>query len=200
MNRREYLKNTALFLGYAVSASALAETFMACRSERTVNLDWKPTFLTQNQAFTLGEMAETILPKTNTPGAKEIGVPQFIDSVLKKLLSKTEQEDFTKGLEALEKTCQNDYGKYFNECAQAQREELLLKMDKAAGKFPPSAWGITLVKNPDPVVFFRRLKALTITAYFTSEKIGKEILAYDQIPGSYVACMPLNGQNVWSGE
>jgi Gluconate 2-dehydrogenase subunit 3 len=200
MDRREYLKNTALFLGYAVSASTLAETFIACKSERTVNLDWKPTSLTQNQAFTLGEMAETILPKTSTPGAKEIGVPQFIDSVLKKLLSPAEQEDFTKGLEALEKTCQSDYGKYFNECTQAQREELLLKMDKAAGKFPPSAWGITLVKNPDPISFFRSLKALTITAYFTSEKIAKDILVFDQIPGSYIGCMPFTGQNVWSGE
>jgi Gluconate 2-dehydrogenase subunit 3 len=200
MNRREYLKNSALFIGYAVSASALSETFIACKSERKVNLDWKPTFLTQNQAKTLGEMTETILPKTATPGAKEIGVPQFIDSVLKKLLSPGEQEDFKKGLEALEETCQNENGKYFDECTQAQREALLLKMDKAAGKLPPSAWGITLVKNPDPVVFFRRLKALTITAYFTSEKIGKEVLVYDQIPGAFIGCMPLNGQNVWSGE
>jgi hypothetical protein len=201
MNRREYIKNTALFLGYAVSATALSDTFIACKSERTVNLDWKPTFLTQNQARTLGEIAETILPKTKTPGAKEIGVPQFIDSVLKKLLSPAEQEDFKKGLEALESTCQSTYGKYFDECTQPQRAELLLKMDKAAAKLPPSAWGITLVKNPDPVVFFRRVKALTVSAYFTSEKIGKEILAYDPIPGPFVGCMPLTaGQNVWSGE
>ncbi len=98
MNRREYLKNTALFLGYAVSSSALTATFIACKSERQVQLDWKPTFLTPNQAKTLGEMTETILPKTSTPGAKEIGVPQFIDSVLKNLLSEAEQQDFKKGL------------------------------------------------------------------------------------------------------
>ncbi|MEY4936475.1 MAG: hypothetical protein RIS64_2834, partial [Bacteroidota bacterium] len=50
------------------------------------------------------------------------------------------------------------------------------------------------------VVFFRRVKAFTIIAYFTSEKIGKEHLVYDPVPGPFIACMPLNGQLAWSGE
>jgi hypothetical protein len=203
MNRREYLKNTALLLGYAVSASALTSAFIACNSERQVQLDWKPTFLTPNQAKTLGEMTETILPKTATPGAKEIGVPQYIDSVLKNLLSEAEQQDFKKGLESLEKLCQKTHGNSFEACTPAQREALLLQMDKEAAKFPPSLWGGIPMSSKavaTPVVFFRRLKALTIMAYFTSEKIGKEHLAYDPVPGDFVACMPLNGQRVWSGE
>jgi Gluconate 2-dehydrogenase subunit 3 len=207
MNRREYLKNTALFLGYAVSASALTATFIACKNERQVQLDWKPTFLTPNQAKTLGEMTETILPKTSTPGAKEIGVPQFIDSVLKNLLSEAEQQDFKKGLESLEQVCQKTNGKYFDECTLAQRETLLSQMDKAAVKLPPMSFGGVSMANKDkgtadaPAIFFKRLKSLTVMAYFTSEKIGKEHLAYDPVPGDFIACMPLNAAQVsWSGE
>ncbi len=200
MNRREYLKNTALLVGYAVSASALSETFMACKTERVVNLDWQPVFLNKFQANTLSEMTETILPKTATPGAKEIGVPQFIDKVLKDLLSEDEQQDFMKGLQSLDDICMGNYGKYFEACTKEQKEQILLKMDRDAAKLPPSVWGITLVEKPDPVMFYRRVKALTISAYFTSEKIGKEVLVYDPIPGEYIGCMPFTGQNVWSGE
>jgi predicted HD phosphohydrolase len=172
---------------------------MACNSDRQVQLDWKPTFLTANQAKTLGEMTETILPKTSTPGAKEIGVPQFIDSVLNQLLSEADQQDFKKGLEALEKVCQKTNGKYFDECTPAQREALLLQMDKEAAKYPSSLFGgVSLSEKA--VVFFRRVKAFTIIAYFTSEKIGKEHLVYDPVPGPFIACMPLNGQLAWSGE
>ena len=84
MNRRTAIKNTALMFGYAITAGALTETFIACKNEaRTVNLPWKPEFLTTNQANTLAELTETILPRTTTPGAKDVGVPQFIDKVLK---------------------------------------------------------------------------------------------------------------------
>lgn len=200
MNRREYLKNTALLLGYAVSASALAETFIACKHEREINLNWEPVFLSKAQAQTLSDLTETILPKTATPGAKEIGVPQFIDKVLKDLLSEAEQQDFIKGLESLQDMSKSNYGKYFEECPLSQKEELLLKLDRDAPKFAPSVWGITLVEKPDPVVFFRRVKALTISAYFTSEKIAKETLMYDPIPGHYEGCIVYAGQNVWSGE
>ena len=87
MNRRIAIKNTALFFGYAVTVGALTDTFIACRNEtRNVTLDWKPEFLTANQANTLAEMTETILPRTKTPGAKDIGVPQFIESCHKVFL------------------------------------------------------------------------------------------------------------------
>jgi hypothetical protein len=199
MNRRTAIKNTALMFGYAITAGALTETFISCKNEpRAVNLAWKPEFLTVQQANTLAEMTETILPRTATPGAKDIGVPQFIDKVLKKLLSEAEQKDFVAGLEKLEETCKSTNGKYFDECTPAQREALLLKMDKEAAKFPPNMWGITLVKNPDPITFYRRLKGLTLMAYFTSEKVSKELLVYEPVPGKYYGAVPYKGQNSWS--
>lgn len=188
MQRREALKHTALFFGYAVSTAALTETFVAC--SREAKLDWKPEFLSANQANTVAEMAETILPKTKTPGAKELGVPQFVDKMVKDLLSKEEQQDFVAGLEKVDDTSKGVYGKAFTELTTQQREELLLKLDREAAKLPPSVWGIRLAP-PSPTAFFRRLKELTLLGYYTSQKVGKEILSFDPLPGGFTACMPL---------
>ncbi|MBO0948635.1 gluconate 2-dehydrogenase subunit 3 family protein [Fibrella forsythiae] len=195
MNRRNALKTSALFMGYTVSAAALTETFIACAKE--AHLDWKPIFLTNNQANTIAEITETILPKTTTPGAKELGVPQFVDKMLKELLSEADQKDFLAGLDTLEDRCKSANGQSFVDCTPAQREAFLLTLDKEAAPFPPSLWGITL-KPAGPPAFYRRLKSLTLLGYYTSEKIGKEVLAYDPVPGPFIACMPLNGQNAWN--
>ena len=196
MNRRDILKSSALFLGYAVSTAALSETFMACSKE--AQLDWKPTFLSNSQAASMAEITETILPKTKTPGAKELGVPQFIDKMLKDLLSAEEQKDFLAGLEKLEEDCDKAYGKSFVECTPQQRQEFLTKLDTEAEKLPPSVWGIRLAP-PSPTPFFRRVKELTLLGYFTSQKIGKEVLSFDPMPGGYIACMPLAaGMNAWN--
>ena len=196
MNRREYIKNTGLFLGYAVSVSAVSDLLISCQNE--AKLVWKPVFLSNNQANTIAEMAETILPKTATPGAKDLGVPQFIDKMLKELLTEADQKEFVEGIESLDERCKKDYGKVFVKCEQMQKEEILTKLDKEASKFPPNLWGIVLVEKPDPIIFFRRMKSLTLMGYFTSEKVGKEILRYDPVPGTYIGCMPLNGMNSWT--
>lgn len=196
MQRRDALKNTALFFGYAVSVSALSETFVAC--SRQASLSWKPEFLTTNQANTVAEITETILPKTQTPGAKELGVPQFVDKMLKDLLSEDEQKDFLAGLDTFDKACEEATGKSFAECTEKQRQDFLLQQDKEAAKLPPSVWGIRLAA-PAPTAFFRRLKELTLLGYFTSEKVGKTMLGYDPIPGHYIACMPLaENQKAWN--
>lgn len=196
MNRREILKSSALFLGYAVSTTALSQTFLACTQD--AKLAWKPVFLTNNQAASIAEITETILPKTKTPGAKELGVPQFVDKMLQDLLSQEEQKDFVAGLEKLEEECKKTHGKSFVECTPQQREAFLTQLDKEAEALPPSVWGIRLAP-PSPTPFFRRLKELTLLGYFTSQKIGKEVLGYDPIPGAYIACMPLApGMNAWN--
>lgn len=197
MTRRDALKTSGLVLGYAVSASTLSALFLRCQAEAK-KADWKPVFLSPEQAHSIGEIAETILPKTDTPGAKELGVPQFIDLILKELSSPEDQADFVAGLKQLEADCEDAYGKPFADCSVQQREEFLLKLDTEAAKSPPSVWGITLAP-PSPTPFFRRLKGMTLFGYFTTEKVGKEILSYDPIPGEYIGCLPLSEVgNAWT--
>ena len=196
MNRREILKSGTLFFGYAVSTAALSELFVSCSADK--KLDWQPTFLDNHQANVISEMTERILPKTKTPGAKELGVDKFIDKMLKDLLSPAEQKDFVKGLEVFEETFEKENNKKFLEATPQQQEDFLRKMDKEAAKLPATIWGIALTK-PTPVPFFRRVKELTLLGYFTSEKIGKNVLSFDPTPGGFIACMPLSQVgNAWN--
>ncbi len=202
MNRRDYIKNCALLFGYAVSAGAMSDMIISCRNEAkasaAANLGWKPVFLSPNQANTIAEMAETICPKTTTPGAKELGVPQFIDKSLKELFTEEDQKSFLKGVDDVDDRCKSAYGKFFVDCDQKQREAILTKLDAESPKFPPNLWGIVLVEKPEPITFFRKMKNLTLAAYFTSDKIIKEVLVYDPIPGTFIGCMPANNMNNWS--
>ena len=86
MDRREALKRTAWIMGGVVSAPAIMGVLKGCVAKPTI--DWKPVFLSEDQGILVSEVAEIIIPKTDTPGAKETGVPGFIDLMLKHLTIK----------------------------------------------------------------------------------------------------------------
>lgn len=196
MTRREYIQSTIVSLGYVASVGTIANLLLSCQQQ--ADLSWKPVFLSNNQANLLAEITETILPKTKTPGAKDLGVPQFIDQLITKVMTKAEQKEFTDGLEDLDQQCKSANGKTFVECDTATRTSFLKALDASAGTFSPSVWGIQLIENPKPVKFFRKLKSLTLMSYYTSEKVGKEILVYNPVPGKYDACIPYSGQHTSS--
>lgn len=196
MNRREYLKQTALFLGYALSATTVSDVMLACKSQ--VNIEWKPVFFTPEQANLIAEIAETILPKTDTPGAKELGVPQFIDKIISLTRNEAGQQDLIAGMEAFEQAAKDKFGKAFVELDVSQRREFLIEQDKNSPPFPVSMWGIILDPNPKPITFYRGIKSMVLTGYFSSEKIGEEVLVYRPVPGQYAGCVPYEGQNAWA--
>ena len=81
MDRRKALQRTAFLLGGAVSASIISGVMSGCQAEKVP--DWQPEFLDKDQALLVSELAETILPETETLGAKSIGVPEYIDIIVK---------------------------------------------------------------------------------------------------------------------
>lgn len=198
MNRRDAIKSSALFLGYAATAGAFAQIFTACQNEPKAAAGAAGGFFNAEQMELLGEITETILPKTTTPGAKDMNVPAFIDKSVKTLMKPEEQQEWAAGLKKLDDDCKAKTGKSFVQCSPEARSAYLLEIDKTAGAYPPSVWGISLVANPEPVAFFRHLKSMTLFGYFTSQKIYTEVLRYDPVPGAYLGCIPLEGQNSWA--
>lgn len=196
MNRREAIKNQGLMIfGTAVSASVWSGLYLSCRTEP--GLSWEPVFFSADQASLLSAITETILPNTQTLGAIDTGVPQFIDKVVASLLHPDTQQKILDGLNQVNDLAKTNYGKIFPDCSNDERSSLLLELDRQAGTYPLSLWGITLEKGKT-VGFFRDLKSLTLMAYFTSEEIGKGVLRYDPVPGEYQACLPLDGLNSWT--
>jgi hypothetical protein len=189
MNRRDALKNTLLAMGYTISVPSVITIFNSCNNSDPQK--WQPQFFSAGQASLIGELAETILPKTNTPGAKDLKIDQFIDQFIKQVFSKEDQQLFLKGIDDFEKECRNINGKDFGKCSIEERNQLLKELEANSPKTSLSIWGIDM-KNGGPLTFYRRAKELTLLGYFTSREIAKEVLVYDPVPGVYTGDIPLS--------
>ncbi len=182
IDRREALRKTALLMGAAVSASALTGILQGCKA--TPELTYKPQFFTEDQARIITEVAEIIIPKTDTPGAKDVGVPGFMDLMLKDCYKKEDQDRFIAGLTAFDEEAKKAYGDSFIYCKPEQQVELVTKVHGAAlaeSKANKEA------KRP----FILMAKELTLLGFFTSEPGATQVLQYVAVPGSYKGCIPL---------
>jgi len=183
MDRREALRKTALLMGAAVSATALAGIMQGCKA--TPELTYVPSFFTEEQARIVSELAQTIIPKTDTPGAKEAGVPGFIDQILKECYKKEDQDKFITGLTEFEAAAKAAHGDSFI-YLDAEKQLAFVKAQNEAA--------VTAVKaDPSqPRPFILTAKELTLLGFFTSEPGATQVLQYEAVPGSYKGCIPLS--------
>lgn len=182
IDRREALKKTALLMGAAVSASALTGILQGCKA--TPELLYTPVFFTPDQARIVTEVAEIIIPKTDTPGAKDAGVPGFIDTMLKDCYKKEDQDRFLAGLTSFEEEAKKAYGDSFIYCKPEQQVEHVKKTHEAALKEMKEN---KEAKRP----FILMAKELTLLGFFTSEPGATQVLQYIAVPGAYKGCVPL---------
>ena len=178
MNRRDAIKRTSLLLGGALSASVITGVLNGCQP--SLEPDWLPQILSPEQAALVEGVTERILPGTDTPGAKEVGVTEFIDLMLKDAFSEKEQAAFLTGVNSIEQQCVELNGRPFLKCKQEEQDELLKSMDASAYEGP---------EDMEPKPFFRQLKELTLLGYFTSERIMNEVLNFNPVPGAYQGCI-----------
>jgi hypothetical protein len=179
MNRREAIKRTALLMGGTLSASAMLGVLNGCKAEPAI--DWAPQFFTPEEGSLVETIAERIIPRTDTPGAKDAGVPAFIDAMMKDFYGEKERNAFREALKKVDVDAKAAHGKIFSKLAPEQQDELLKKYDQEA--FDQAKAG------GDPH-FFRTMKELTLLGFFTSEAGATEFLKYDPVPGDYKGCIP----------
>ncbi|MDH3712041.1 MAG: gluconate 2-dehydrogenase subunit 3 family protein [Cyclobacteriaceae bacterium] len=196
MKRREALRKTAMITGSSALTPTLLSLLQSCQQQE--RLDWQPKFLSDLQAKLIYTLVDTLLPKTETPGALEVKVDMFIDAVFSDLYDEKGQASVIAGINDLDKRSQESYGDAFAELGEKDRTDLLGKLESESGKYNGSVWG-TSVGKQEPVGFYRSVKSLALWGYFSSEEIGKNVLSYDPIPGSYLGCIPLSEVgNSWS--
>lgn len=185
MNRREALQRAGLVLGYAISAPTLAAVMNGCKAKP--ELGWQPSFLNADQAAIVSEVAEIIIPKTDTPGAKDAGVPGFIDVIVKDCYKKEDQDNFLKGLADFDKGAKDAYGDAFLDLDPAQQTEYVTKVhaDAVAASKEEGY-------SDKPRLFLHTMKELTVVGFFTSEPGATQVLQYVAVPGAYKGCIPLS--------
>ena len=184
MDRREALKRTAWLMGGVVSAPAIMGVLKGCAAKPTI--DWKPVFLSEDQGILVTEVAEIIIPKTDTPGAKDTGVPGFIDLMLKDVYSKEDQDRYLEGLKAFDEAANKEYGDAFIDLNNEQRTAFVKKVHDEAVQAEKTS--TPAPKRP----FILMTKELTMLGFFTSEAGATQVLQYIAVPGSYKGCIPLS--------
>ena len=163
--------------GYCASQSAL---------ERT-------SVFSGSQLQLVSRVAEVIIPRTDTPGATDVGVPSFIDLMLGEVYAKVARDRYLAGLAEFEAAArsQGQSGfvavvKKFHDTAVAEER----RRPRGEDEHP---------RRP----FILMTKELTLLGFFTSQVGATQVLQYAAVPGSWHACIPLaqagNGKS-WAFE
>ena len=201
MDRRDVLKYTAYLTGYAVTAPLTSAILSGCTPEPAAP-DFVPAFFTAEEFPAVSQMAEVMLPKTDTPGASELGIPQFVDLVLAKFTKAKDQARLRTGLSTWLGEVSTQGGTPYAELSAEEQLRLLNELDASSKQTAEELEELDLTKEEkkERTPWWLDLKGTMIGAYFSSEFIGTEVLAYDPIPGAYQGCIPVSetGGKNWS--
>jgi hypothetical protein len=180
--RREILKRAAWLLGGAISAPAALAVLQGCsaKQEPATAAGPKPKFLDAAGLALVAEIAEIFIPRTGTSGAKDAGVPAFIDTALDGLYPAEDQARFKAGLVE------------FENAASALGKPFLEQEPAARVAFVKQALESALAGEHKPRPFILMARELTLLGYFTSKVGITENMEYVAVPTAYHGCVPLS--------
>lgn len=180
ITRRTALRRAALLLGGVISAPTIAAVLAGCETPPAKDAARTARGLDASQAAIVATIADHIIPRTETPGARDVGVDRFIGRMLSEYYSDDERARFLDGLADVDRRAHRAAGRPFLESSAAEQLDLVAALDAEA--FAPHA---------PPATFFRRMKELTLVGYYTSLDGATHELAYARVPGRFDGCVPL---------
>jgi hypothetical protein len=179
MQRREVLG----FLGAAALAPLLAPLSAEQRWTLGESLHDRMARGTRGRALSRARMAlvvalaDTILPRTDTPGAVDVAAPEFVDLLLAEWYPEEERRELVAGLDALDARCRQAQGAAFAELNPARRATFLLTVDGHDGP------------KGSPEAAYRTVKDAIVFGYLTSRPIVPLVRRFPVIPGRFDGCI-----------
>jgi hypothetical protein len=189
MNRKTAIKSIVAIVTLG-GASGVLYKFLT--PDETVALSDLP-----KKKALIAELAETIIPRTDTPGAKDAQVEDYIIKMITKNTDPKMQRSFLAGLGSLEQYTFDTYKKPFTDCTTGQKNAVLKHFEHKA------TYSIQILNKVNRKLFgspfFFHLRYLTVEGYCTSMVGATQGLAYDPIPVTFEACIPLQkNQLAWA--
>jgi hypothetical protein len=149
------------------------------QDEKKVSIPLKGIQILPEDEDMLADLAETILPKTDTPGAKDLSAHLFALKMVDDCYTKANQQKYLDGMKAFEAFVKNKTGKSFSAITDDERKSIIADLDKQKS-------------TADALPFFyQSTKKLTIEAYTTCEFYMTKIRGYKMIPGKFQGCIPV---------
>lgn len=170
VNRRDALRRIAVAGAGVVSAPLWVEALGALARAQAPHVHastgpsaaagpWSPKVLTAHQDETVTALCELIIPQTDTPGARGALVNRFVDGVLQEATT-ADRDAFLKGLAWIDARSTALFGKDVRSATPEQQTDLLTRVSSAGSRGADDAAGAD---------FFRALKSMTITGYYTTQ-------------------------------
>ena len=167
INRRSAIKQFIIL-------SAGIALLPSCKSNKKVSL-YNNIPIDEEQQTLLAEVAETIIPATDTPGAKDISAHLFALQMMNDCYNTEDREKFVKGMQQFEDNVQKKYNKSFVQCTPNERQAII-----AATEAQKDA-------KDDARIFYSTLKHLTVQAYTSSKYYLTNVQVYKLVPGKYIS-------------
>jgi gluconate 2-dehydrogenase gamma chain len=193
MDRREALRILALAPGVPLAPPGLLSLLREARA--SVGKQVPLRTLNPHQNATVEAVAEMIIPKTDTPGAADVGASQFVDLIVTEWYNDEERNRFLSGLADLDSRTQTACQKNFVDCAPGQREQALTalgeQMMQEAAAIRDSGYRYRGSTPAPDTNFYYMLRELVLTAYYTSEAGATGELHFQIIPAEHHGCAPV---------
>lgn len=181
MHRRLFLQSFGAVLGAAV----VGHVVEAADAGRPAHAAPPTSALTARQRAMVRALTEHVIPRTDTPGAIDTKVPEFVDHVLSTWYTPADRTAFLVGFNALDDWCTARHGVKFLDASHEAQVAALTAQDLPSRDYRVGPLqGVTA--GPDTTApFFIQLKALTVVGYYTSEVGATQELRYNPMPGWY---------------
>lgn len=176
MNRRNAVKGLLLVTGGLLFLPACV------KEAAKASVNYKHLTVTRAQEQLLAELSETVLPATDTAGAKALKLHLFALRMVDDVYAKEDQNTFQAGLDAFEAFTQKQAGTSFTNATPQQRQNIVVAVN--AGNAPGKV-----------VAFYNILKAELIKGYLHSELVMTKFRKYELVPSRYIAVHPVSAAN-----
>lgn len=168
VGRRDFIRGALLAIGVAGTAFPGWTALEAAASG-------KAPFFSPARLAVLDAVAETIMPRTDTPGARDVGVPGRVDLLMKNWASAKTQADFTRVLGEIDAAARAQGATGIAALAPAKQLEVVAAYDRAG------------MRDAGYVKF----KGLVLALYYLSEPGATQELSYEHVPGAWEPSIPV---------
>ena len=170
MDRRSLLASAVMLVGGSL-AGGLPTQLLAASTRAA------PIFFAAPQFAMLDEIAEIVIPRTDTPGAREVGVAAFVDALMANWANAEHRREIAGEIGKIDEAAKGAGGTGLLALPAEKRVDLVRAHDAAA--FASNGWG------------WRKLKELILIAYYWSEIGATQELRYELAPGVWEAKVPI---------
>jgi len=173
MKRRELLRALASAAALAVVPDKTVAAWSRVASGIPLQNALSPAHLALVRAI-----ADTIIPRTNTPGATDVGVHKFVDVIVNEYLTDTERVAALAGLDTIDARARTESNVTFAELSNDKRSMMIDGFE-------------TGDRGAEPSQTYWRIKGLIVHGYFTSERVMRDVLKVNVMPGKFEGAAPV---------